>query len=70
VLPDGWRDRLVRYESPATAGVVAWCLEINDLWGDVDFTTLQRRIDHIPNLTDDQRARLRRFVERAASTDR
>lgn len=32
VLPEGWRDRLVRYESPATGGVVAWCLEIHDLW--------------------------------------
>jgi hypothetical protein len=32
VLPDGWRDRLVRYESPMTDGVVAWCLEIHDLW--------------------------------------
>ncbi len=32
VLPDGWLDRLVRYESPATNGVVAWCLEVHDLW--------------------------------------
>lgn len=32
VLPVGWRDRLVRYESPATNGVVAWCLEVHDLW--------------------------------------
>lgn len=32
VLPDGWRDRLVRYESPSTNGVVAWCLELHDLW--------------------------------------
>ncbi|MDQ3756335.1 MAG: hypothetical protein M3394_00570 [Actinomycetota bacterium] len=32
ILPDGWRDRLVRYESPATNGVVAWCLELHDLW--------------------------------------
>ncbi len=32
VLPEGWRDRLVRYESPATNGVVAWCLERHDLW--------------------------------------
>ncbi|HKY14423.1 MAG TPA: DUF6036 family nucleotidyltransferase [Microthrixaceae bacterium] len=32
VLPSGWRDRLVRYESPATNGVVAWCLERHDLW--------------------------------------
>ena len=32
VLPDGWRGRLVKYESPATSGVVAWCLELHDLW--------------------------------------
>jgi hypothetical protein len=32
VLPDGWRDRLVRFESPGTNGVVAWCLELHDLW--------------------------------------
>jgi len=31
-LPDGWRDRLVRYETPATNGVVAWCLDLHDLW--------------------------------------
>lgn len=31
-LPAGWRDRLVRFETPATAGVVAWCLEPHDLW--------------------------------------
>ncbi len=32
VLPTGWRDRLVRYESPLTSGVVAWCLDLHDLW--------------------------------------
>lgn len=32
VLPDGWRDRLVRYGTPATNNVVAWCLEPHDLW--------------------------------------
>jgi hypothetical protein len=32
VLPTGWRERLVRFETPATNGVVAWCLEIHDLW--------------------------------------
>jgi len=32
VLPAGWRKRLVRYEAPGTAGVVAWCLEPHDLW--------------------------------------
>lgn len=32
ILPRGWRDRLVRYETPNTNGVVAWCLEVHDLW--------------------------------------
>jgi hypothetical protein len=32
VLPEGWRDRLLRFETPATNGVVAWCLEAHDLW--------------------------------------
>lgn len=32
VVPDGWRERLVPYESDQTHGVVAWCLEIHDLW--------------------------------------
>ena len=31
-LAHGWRDRLIRYESPTTNGVVAWCLEVHDLW--------------------------------------
>lgn len=32
VLPTGWKERLVRFESPATGGVAALCLEIHDLW--------------------------------------
>jgi len=32
ILPDGWRERLIRYETPATNGVAAWCLELHDLW--------------------------------------
>lgn len=32
VAPDGWRERLVGYESIAVPGVVAWCLELGDLW--------------------------------------
>jgi hypothetical protein len=31
VLPYGWRDRLVRVESPGTMGAVGWCLEPHDL---------------------------------------
>lgn len=32
VLPRGWRKRLVRFSTPATAGIVARCLEPHDLW--------------------------------------
>ena len=31
ILPEGWRDRLVRYEEPVSR-VVGWCLEPHDLW--------------------------------------
>ncbi len=31
VLPDGWRDRLVKVDTPATMGAVGWCLEPHDL---------------------------------------
>ncbi len=30
-LPDGWRDRLVRLDTPGTMGAIGWCLEPNDL---------------------------------------
>lgn len=32
VLPSGWRRRLVRFATPGTDGVIAWCLEPHDLW--------------------------------------
>jgi hypothetical protein len=31
VLPDGWRERVVRVETADTAGAVGWCLEPHDL---------------------------------------
>ncbi len=32
ILPGGWRERLVRFETSGTGGVIAWCLEPHDLW--------------------------------------
>ena len=32
LLPRGWERRLVRFATPATGGVVAWCLSPQDLW--------------------------------------
>lgn len=31
-LPDGWRDRLVRLQSPNTDGKVGYCLDVTDLF--------------------------------------
>jgi hypothetical protein len=31
-LPEGWRSRLVAFETPATNGVRALCLDVHDLW--------------------------------------
>jgi hypothetical protein len=31
VLPEGWRNRLVKLETPNTAGAVGWCLDPHDL---------------------------------------
>lgn len=32
MLPEGWQDRLVRFQTAGTRGVTAWCLEPHDLW--------------------------------------
>jgi hypothetical protein len=31
ILPDGWKERLVKVETPGTMGAVGWCLEAHDL---------------------------------------
>jgi hypothetical protein len=31
ILPEGWRDRLVKVEGAGTMGAVGWCLEVADL---------------------------------------
>lgn len=31
VLPEGWRDRLVRVQNENTRGATGWCLEVHDL---------------------------------------
>ncbi len=32
VVPRGWRDRLIPFDTPATGGTIAHCLEPHDLW--------------------------------------
>lgn len=56
-LPDGWRDRLVPFETPATNGVTALCLEPHDLW-------ISKAIAHRPKDRDFCRALLREGIVR------
>jgi hypothetical protein len=44
ILPRGWRNRLVPYESPSTNGVKALCLELHDLW--ISKAIANREKDH------------------------
>jgi hypothetical protein len=32
VLPKGWQERLVQFQTAGTRDVIAWCLEPHDLW--------------------------------------
>ena len=53
ILPRGWQDRLVRYETPNTGGVVAWCLEIHDLWISKAIAFRSKDIDFCGALADE-----------------
>jgi hypothetical protein len=58
ILPRGWRDRLIRFETPATRGVVAVCLERHDLW-------IAKAVANRPKAIDFCRALLKeRIVDR------
>ena len=46
LLPDGWKERLVRVETPATGGAVGWCLEPHDLVAGTSYPTAKS--DRLP----------------------
>ena len=52
VLPTGWKDRLVCFESPGTNGVVALCLELHDLWISKAIANRQKDIEFCRALLD------------------
>ena len=51
-LPTGWKDRLVRFESPGTNGFVALCLELHDLWISKAIANRQKDIEFCRALLD------------------
>ena len=64
VLPSGWRERLIRFETAATNGVVAWCLEVHDLWLSKAVAGRQKDIEFCQALLD------RMLVDRGRLRDR
>jgi len=56
--------RLVRFESPATRGVIAWCLELHDLWVSKAVAGRPKDIEFCQALLD------RALVERGQLRDR
>lgn len=66
VLPAGWRERLVRFESPGTNGVVAWCLELHDLWISKVIAGRPKDVEFCRALLERGLVRADRLVERLA----
>ena len=66
VLPAGWRERLVRFESPGTTGVVAWCLELHDLWISKAIAGRPKDVEFCRALLERGLMRVDRLVERLA----
>lgn len=69
VLPAGWRERLVRFETPGTNGVVAWCLEPHDLWVSKAIAGRPKDLEFCRALLDRELVRCDRLRERLAQVE-
>lgn len=68
VLPSGWSDRLVPYESPAAPGVVALCLEPHDLWIAKAMRAEARDVSYCSALAKSGRIQRKVILERLSKT--
>lgn len=69
VLPKGWRRRLVRFETPGTNGVIAWCLEPHDLWVSKSIAGRPKDLEFCRALLDRGLVRSVRLRERLARVE-
>ena len=69
VLPAGWRERLVRFETPGTSGVVAWCLEPHDLWVSKAIAGRPKDLEFCGTLLDRELVRRDRLRQRLAQVE-
>jgi hypothetical protein len=70
VLPDGWKERLVRFTSPATKGVTAYCLEPHDLWISKAVAARPKDVAFCKALLKRKLVHTEMLVERLAATRR
>ena len=64
VLPAGWQSRLVAFQTPATNGVVARCLEVHDLWISKAIAGREKDIEFCNALTRAEMVNLETLVAR------
>lgn len=69
ILPSGWRGRLVRFETPGTNGVVAWCLEPHDLWISKSIAGREKDIEFCRALLDRGIVKQAELVQRLAEVE-
>jgi hypothetical protein len=70
VLPAGWRDRLVKIETPGTAGAVGWTLEPHDLAVSKLAAGRAKDIAFVRTMVERKLVSTRLIRERLASTPR
>jgi len=52
LLATGWEERLVKYETPATNGVVAWCLSLEDMFASKALAGREKDFEFCRSLLD------------------
>ena len=68
-LPHGWRERLVKVETPATNNTTGWCLELHDLCVSKLIANRDRDLSYVRALLRSGHAKPDVLLERAATTE-
>lgn len=70
ILPEGWRERLVKVETSTTMGAIGWCLETNDLAVSKLAAGRDKDLDFVKLMLQHQLASAETIRMRLASTPR
>lgn len=69
VVPENWRTRLVRVDTPQTMGAVGWCLEIHDLAVSKLAAGREKDFNFVRVMIENKLASSREIIERLAITN-